>query len=240
MTTKFLIKEIQLAEALDIPNQKLHDIQVFFDAYQDDEWELLKDKDYIIEAGNRIYTYEGAYAIAEYLHTTEKQNFITKIIEWFTHFKEKLRQSLVKQKIVDVIDSPGKLVKVNQYHFISKKDIVTILGTNHARINSAFREIQRSKRPLIIEQDFLDIEDKRYYSLKGLFKITKHLGAELTRKNRRDWCNDVGKVGDKTVKTIVKVWDKWQQEIDQAKRFVRKTRDKNRCRVSGKKLQITN
>lgn len=235
MSKKFVIKDIQLAEALGITNQKLHDIQVFFDSNDEDEWELIKGKDYTFQAGHRIYTYEGAYAIAEYLHSTEKANLFQRLKEWITNFKKKLRQSLVKQKIVDIIDSPGKLITVNNYHFISKNDIVSILGTNHARINTAFDEIKRTDKPLIADTEYIEHEGNRYYSMKGFFKISRHLGENLTRKNRRDWCEDVERVGDKTVNKIIYTWNNWQQEIDRSKRFVRNTRDKKKCRVCGEK-----
>lgn len=235
MPQKFAIKDFQLAEALSIENQKLHDIQVFFDSDDKDEWELVQGKDYILQAGYRIYSYEGAYAVAEYLHSIEKPNIFQRLTEWITNFKKNLRQSLVKQKIVDVIDSPGKLIKANNYHFISKNDIVHILGTNHARINRAFDEIKRTDKPLLADKEYIDIDGKRYYSMKGFFRISRHLGDRLTKKNRRDWCDDVEKVGDKTVNKIITTWDNWQKDIDNAKKYVRNNRDKKKCRVCGKK-----
>ena len=235
MPQKFVIKDVQLAKALDIDNQKLHDIEIFFDSDDDDEWELTQGLDYLLQAGHRIYSYEGAYAIAEYLHSKEKPNIIQRLTEWITNFKKNLRQSLVKQKIVDVIDSPGKLVKINNCHFVAKKDIVHILGTNHARINRAFDEIKRTDKPLLADKEYIDIDGERYYSMKGFFRISRHLGDKLTKKNRRDWCEDIEEVGDKTVNRIIKTWSNWQKDIDNAKNYVRNNRDNKTCKVCGKK-----
>lgn len=240
MADKFIIKDTQLAEALEITNEKLAEIQDFFDENPDDEWEIVEGKDYIKQATMRIYSYEGAYAIAEYLHSHEKLNLLEILKEWFTKFKTKLRQSLVKQRIIDTIDSPGKLIKVNNYHFISKKDVVTILGTSYARLNIAFEEIKKTQKPLTPGEDFIDNEGIRYYSLQGFYKISRHLGENLKMKNRQDWCEDTSKVGKKTVNQILKSWDNWQQQINQAKNFVKNTRDKKTCKVSGKKAPGTN
>ncbi len=115
MNQKFLIKDTQLAEALKISNIKLAEIQNHFDAIPDDEWELIEGTDYMVDVAatnSRVYSEQGAYAIAEYLHTTAKVSFFARLKEWLTHFKQRLRQSLVKRKIINIIDTPGKLLKI--------------------------------------------------------------------------------------------------------------------------------
>ncbi len=45
----------------------------------------------------------------------------------------------------------------------------------------------------------------------------------------------MNKVGEGTVKKIINSWDSWSKEIEQAKKFVKNTRDKKKCKISEKK-----
>ncbi|NJL22181.1 MAG: hypothetical protein HC895_17375 [Leptolyngbyaceae cyanobacterium SM1_3_5] len=70
----------ELIKTLKISSQELVDIETFFDAHSEDEWELVKGKDYRITVratGLREYTATGAYTIAKYLEATRKPGFGT-------------------------------------------------------------------------------------------------------------------------------------------------------------------
>jgi hypothetical protein len=65
--TNIYITSTKLCETLNIDSTELIAMEQFFDAHDDDQWEVIEGKDYKIVSGNglREYTSSGAYAIAE-------------------------------------------------------------------------------------------------------------------------------------------------------------------------------
>ena len=214
---KFPITDKQLLQALGITGDRLIDIEKFFDTHE--EWTLEEGVHYkvLIQANDtRAYSYEGAHAIAKYLKKTEQKGFWESFIEWITGFKERLRRSLVKQRIVEVIDHPGKLVRMKNRYFITKRDFKEICGTSYPKLFQAFNEVQSSSRPLILDKEFADIDGVRYYSLAGIVKLSKNLGNTLTQVHRREWCTDVSAVADQTIRESVQWWEDYDKEIKRA------------------------
>jgi hypothetical protein len=238
--TEVYISSKKLIETLGIKEQELIDIERFFDADPDDEWELQEGKDYRIvnkSSGLREYTSTGAYTIAKYLETNKKESFWDKLKEWFSHTKQKVRQAFIREKILDNCSS---LVKRNGLLFISSVDAVAIFSTRPDYLRKIAQEAQKvadpSRRPLIKGEDFDDFGDGRgiYYSLSGIGKLALVFKDNLTQKNRREWCTDVGDVIQPQIDDIVKRIIQRDKDIQKAMQATKK-RDKQQCRVSSQK-----
>lgn len=231
--TGFTIREAELAAALEITPEKLDEIIAFFDADPSDQWELRENDHFAFlnkSLGERLFSEQGAYAIAKYLDEKATKSIWQLITEFITRHKEKIRNAFISRKIQENCSS---LTVRNNRHFLSKKDVVSILCTSPARLNKAFEEIQKSYDPMKIYEDFDDIDGVRYYSLSGFYKLSQHLAQKLTVKDRRGWCEAIEVVGKKTFKLIIDQQTARQKKIDAAM-AVAKRRDKSQCQITGK------
>ena len=238
-TGGFTIRESDLAKTLEISREKLDEIVIFFDADPNDQWEL-KENDHFIylnkSLNERLFSEQGAYAIAKYIDATQPQNIWARIKEFITKHREKIRNAFINQKIQENCSS---LTLRNNRHFLSKKDVVSIFCTSYGRINTAFEEIRISDSPLSLYEDFDDIDGIRYYSFSGLNKLSRHLAKALTVKDRRSWCEAVEVVGKKTFKLIIDAETAKQKRIDTAMDRAKK-RDKSQCQITGVKRDKQN
>jgi hypothetical protein len=167
---------------------------------------------------------------------TSSKSIRNRILEFLTKHKEKIRNAFISRKIQENCSS---LAIRNNRHFLSKKDVISILCTSSARLNKAFDEIQRSHNSMKIYEDFDDIDNKRYYSLSGFYKISQHLAKVLTVKDRRSWCEAIEIVGKRTFKLIIDEQTAWQNKIDSAMNAAKK-RDGDRCQITGLKRDKCN
>ena len=230
----FTIKETELAEVLEISHQELDEVIKFFDSDPNDQWELKENNHFIFinkSMGIRLFSEQGAYAIAKYMDENAQKSFWDIIKEFLTKHKEKIRNAFISRKIQENCSS---LTVRNNRHFLSKKDIVNILCTSPARFNKAFEDIKKTSNPLKIHEDFDDIDGVRYYSLSGFYKISNHLGSTLTVKDRRSWCEAIEIVGKKTFKLIIDKQTAFEEEVKSAIKKA-KSRDKSTCQITGKK-----
>jgi hypothetical protein len=231
----------ELIKMLKIGSQDLIDIEKFFDSILDDEWELEEGKDYktVAKDGLREYTFTGAYTVARYLEASRKQSFWDVLKEWFLHTKRNVRRAFVRKKI---LDNSSSLLKRNDLFFLSKADVIAIFGTNASYLSKMAEAAKRTDPPLIDGKDYDHFGERGelHYSLSGVIKISAQFSTALTRKNRREWCDDVGQVVHPYVTdTIVKQILDRDKEIQKAKDRV-KRRDKKTCLVTGKKPDRVN
>ena len=230
-TDGFTIREPNLAKMLEISIDKLDEIVTFFDADPNDQWELKENTHFIYlnkSLNERLFSKQGAYSIAKYIEDTQPQSIWARFKELITKHREKVRNAFINQEIQENCSS---LILKNDRHFLSKKDVIKIFCTNSQRINKAFEEIKISANPLILYEDFDDIEGERYYSFSGINKISRHLAKVLTVKDRRGWCEAVEIVGKKTFKLIGDAETAKQKRINTAMDRARK-RDKSQCQIT--------
>ena len=230
--SSFTIREAELATALEITHQELDKVIQFFDSDPDDQWELRENDHFIYlnkSLKERLFSEQGAYAIAKYMDEKATKSIWVLIKEFITKHKEKIRNAFISRKIQENCSS---LTLKNNRHFLSKKDVVSILCTSPARLNKAFDEIQKSHDPMKIYEDFDDIDGVRYYSLSGFYKLSQHLAKALTVKDRRGWCEAIEVVGKKTFKLIIDEQNALQQRISSAMERA-KRRDGSRCQITG-------
>ena len=231
-TGGFTIRELDLANTLEISINKLDEIVIFFDADPSDQWEL-KENDHFIyfnkSLNERLFSEQGAYAIAKYIDDTQPHSIWARIKEFITKHREKIRNAFINQKIYE---NSSSLTSRNNRYFLSKKDVVKIFCTSFQRINKVFEEIKISDNPLILYEDFDDFEGERYYSFSGVNKISRHLARVLTVKDRRGWCEAVEVVGKKTFKLIIDAEMAKHKRINTAMDRAKK-RDKKQCQITG-------
>lgn len=230
----FNIKEAELAAALEITPQELDQIIQFFDSDPNDEWELREDDHFIYinkSLNERLFSEQGAYAVAAYMDAKTEKTIWQKLVEFITRHKEKIRNAFLSRKIQENCSS---LTVRNDRHFLSKKDVVNILCTSPARLNRAFNDIQKSPKPLAIYEDFDDINGVRYYSLSGFYRLSRILSEELKSKDRRSWCGAVEFVGRKTFKLIIDAQTAEDKRIQAAMKAA-KSRDSHCCQVTQQK-----
>lgn len=233
-TLGFTIREAELATALEIPHQELDKVIAFFDSDPNDQWELRENDHFIFINKNlneRLFSEQGAYAIAKYMDEKAKKGIWAQILEFVTRHKEKIRNAFISRKIQE---NSSSLTVRNNRHFLSKKDVVAILCTSPARLNRAFEELRTSQDPLKKYEDFDDIEGHHYYSLSGLYKLSHNLSTKLTVKDRRAWCAAIEVVGKKTFKLILDEQSARQKKNDAAMKAAKK-RDGERCQITGQK-----
>jgi hypothetical protein len=197
----------KLIEMLKISSDRLIEIQKAFDADPNDEWDLQVGKDYRIvnqSSGLREYTQSGAYAIAKYLETHSKESFFDVIKNWFLGTKKKIRQAFIRERI---IDNASSLVKRNSQFFISSSDVVAIFQTRSDYLRKMAEEAKRDSSTILIQGEhyYEDSDNVRYYSLSAIEKLSRVFQAKMTKKNRRDFCGDVGEVIEDQVSHIVKI-----------------------------------
>ena len=232
-SSKFTIKSADLAKSLDVTHKKLYSIVDFFDSDSNDEWDLKENEHFIWlskDQGTRIFSEQGAYAIALYLDKTGKKNLFDWCKEFLFKHQQKLRQSYVRKK---VFDNSTSLISRNSYHYLSRKDTVAILSTSYPRLAQAFKDVQKTD-VLAYDKEFIEIDGVNYYSLRAFEALSHNLGSNLKSENRRAWCKEVSCTGFVTLKLLADDQDKFEQKITTAKRQA-KIRDKDRCQITGQK-----
>lgn len=231
----------KLVETLKIATQDLIETEQFFDSIQDDEWELTEGKDYKVvnkTSGLREYTSSGAYTIARYLEATQKQTFWQRLTEWITHTREEIRKAFVKKHI---LDNSSSLVKRNGLFFVSRSDLIAIFKTKSVYLKKMAEHTQTTQYPLIEGEDFQDLVDEGglYYSLAGIEKLSRSFKECQSKKNRQEWCGDVGEVAKPQVDAIVAEIQNREKRIQSAMDKAKK-RDGNTCQVTGQKKNHVN
>jgi hypothetical protein len=236
------IRSIELISILKISSDELIRIENFFDSIPDDEWELSEGKDYKIVCQKtrlREYTTSGAYTIAKYLETTQKKSIFSVLKEWIFHTKEKIRQAFIKKK---VLDNCSSLLKRNDQFFISRSDVVAIFGTRADYLRKMDEKARNfSLDPLTLGIDYEDFLDQGglHYSISGIYKLARALSESLTQKNRREWCQEVGKVVKPQVEDIVKQIIQREKNIQKVMERVKK-RDRETCQITEQKKNPIN
>jgi hypothetical protein len=232
-SSKFTVKPDDLAKGLEITTEKLYDIVEFFDSDIKDEWDLKEDEHFIWlskKQGTRIFSEQGAYAIALYLDKNEKKSLWRRCKEFLFKHQQKLQQAFVRQK---VLNNSTSLIRRGDYHYLSRKDTVVILSTSYARLNQAFKDVQKVD-PLIYDAEFIEIDGLQYYSIRAFASLSENLGQNLKSANRGAWCKEVAVTGSKTLALLIIEQNKLEQRIAAAKNRAQ-LRDKHRCQITGQR-----
>lgn len=235
----------KLIELLKITDETLEEIENYFDAISNDEWELVEGKDYKIvnrATGLREYMPSGAYTIAEYLEKTrqaQEKGLLGLITRFIRNLKGDIRKAFVKEKILNNCSS---LVKRSDQFFISESNAIIIFGTNRKYLREIAERAKFSDKTILLENvDYADFinDSERYFSLTGVYKLSQVFGQQIKTKNRQDWCRDVGEVIQSQVGAIVNQILERETLIQKAMDNAKK-RDKVTCRLTNEKKTRVN
>ena len=135
----------ETAKILGISAKKLDSICEFFDAHDEDEWELVEGEFFEYEPGqarSRRFYEEGVMAIAKYLEGKEGGSILAKIREFFTHHRARVTRTLVKRRIIQVTQDRTAIEIRGNLVFLEQRSVVSVLGTNGKGMAGTIRRIQ--------------------------------------------------------------------------------------------------
>jgi hypothetical protein len=137
----------------------------------------------------------------------------------------------VKEQILS--NSSSLALRDNAY-FLSRTDVIAIFGTNSGYLTKMLKEAKESdKTALILDKDYVGDPDKGYaFALSGVIKLAVVFAKNITRRNRKDWCADVGGVIEPCFYDILKLIKERDERIVKAVKHA-KTREKKTCQVTG-------
>lgn len=231
------IPDQELSKNLGISYQRLDEVVAFFDSDPDDEWDLVEGEDY--EYVNRTkairkFSPRGALKIASYLDHHESRGLFYKIKEFVTRHDRRLRNSFAKKIIVEELSRSENRLSINARTMIHKQSLRRILETSGARLNQAFRDIQRSVQPMEPGIDYVEREQTIWFASSGAVKIAKELGESLVNPSRSKACLAVAGQFSPVLKKIESADSRRIQEIENAKKRA-KSRAKKICQVTSQK-----
>jgi hypothetical protein len=134
----------ETAKILGISPKRLESICNFFDAHDDDEWELIEGEFFEYEPGQaskRRFYEEGVMAIAKYLEEQEGNSILAKIHEFFTHHRARVTRTLVKRRIIQATQDRSAIQIRGSLVFLEQRSVINILGTNGKGMAGTIRRI---------------------------------------------------------------------------------------------------
>lgn len=244
--TRDLLTDRETAKVLGKKINKLYQTVEFFDAYDDDEWDLIEGEHFeFVNASSdyprRRFYEEGVMALAEYFDRNTP-GLIKAVSELLTHRRRRLKRMLVSRRITQELIEKGSLLAVRgELGFVSRKTCINILQTNGRGINNSINRLFHAasldgQEGLEIDEHFLKSEEgETIWSQKGLASIAVDMSCNSSiTKSRKAWVGAVGDVVEGCFKTEVKRLAAAPRRISnavaKAKRAVRDT-----CQVTGKK-----
>lgn len=244
MPIKFTITEEELARELDISHRKLLDIVAFFDSDPDDDWDLVKDTDYIIVKPAfemRKFSDQGALKIAFYLDVHGNLGIWHKIKDFVTQKSNKLKHALAQRIIQEEFSEPqDKIIQINCRNFIHKQCLRRILETNGQTMNKAIEDLRKTNPLQIdfdyVQQPFRDPKKQKqgeqlWFSGKGCFIVSRQIGETIKNKARKSQCHTISVEIERALKILDDNAKSIANKIESAKTKA-KRRDKQTCQVT--------
>ncbi len=236
----------ELADALDITQDRLIDICDFFDSDPDDDWELIKGLHYEREAyGARVFSAEGAVEICNYLENNQKERpLLKRWTRWLLQRDRRLKGLMVAKHVQEISQLNGQIIFRNSTAFLAPRACRDVLGlgTRQDILNRTFTEIQRAENtdiePLKIDADFFnDEQNVRYLSRSGLASVGKHLGVRLSQRHRQEWVKVVADYAPLALETIEKYEADRDKRIKKAMERIR-SQAKGRCQLTDRRKAV--
>ncbi|MEH2209784.1 hypothetical protein [Nostoc sp.] len=230
----FFIKERTLAEALDIELRKFDEIVSLLESSLDSQLQLKESLHFIYQNKSwkiRIFSKEGAFAIANYLdrHGEASEISLCKVLT----LVEKYRITRIDRSIRQAISTnSSSLILKGQQHWVNFENVSGIFRTTQTRLEQAFENIQRTDNPMKIGEDFEDIEQALFFSFSGLEKFSIELAASLYSKIRREYCKRVPLVAPPILECLALAPSPSDKDVEIAMRYAA-NRDKKKCQVTG-------
>jgi hypothetical protein len=256
-----LLSAEEAAQILGITLKKLYKICDIFDSHNDDQWESFEGEHFEWLRKNlktRRFYEEGAMAIAKYIQETDTSSliagFIDAVVEKITHRRKRVRQMLVRRRIIlELQDLSGVKVQ-NDLVFIERLKVIRILDTNGKGLNAAAQREQDNdslvgREPMEIGVHFNDIKEKvyfdgikekkvkipQYWSQRGIARIAQNMSENMDRKkackSRKAWTDAVCEVVEDAIEHQRKYLDSFDARVQKAMNQV-KSAANHRCQVT--------
>jgi len=251
---EILLSDEETAKVLGIRADKLYKICNFFDADADDDWDLIEGEHFEWQnkgARKRRFYEAGAVAIAKYIQEEAASSLIggliDKVIETFTHRRQKIRRHLVRRRVSVEFSSLDDVSITENLVFLARPKAIRILETNGKGLNYSIRRIQNDDSLDGQEQlepgvHFDNIDDVEHWSQRGIARIASDMSRnheKRSRKSRQAWTDTVFEEIESAIqeqrKYLESSEDRIKKAIDKAKRLAQ-----NKCQVTHQKKSPTN
>lgn len=238
-----LLSAEETAKILDINLKRLYTICAAFDARNDDEWDLIEGEHFEWlnqNLGTRNFYEEGAMAIAKYLQETATASTFSKLIdsvvERLTHRRKRIRQMLVRRRIVLELQDLGGVITKGELVFIDRRRTIRILDTNGKGLNAARNREQNNKSlsgraPMAIGEHFDVIDGVEYWSQRGIVRIAQNMSDNLHQKSRKAWTEAVYEVCEDAIEQQKKYLESFDVRVQKAMDHVKVTANR-KCQVT--------
>lgn len=242
MTNKadFFILELEVLEGLNLEKSGLD--QMILNIEKESEkfvWEENIHFIYVNKSNKiRYFSRLALVTIAEYLEEKKGEEEAIKAVNSLLQKvneeeeKNQIDTQIVTETTLVLGDDGNKIVLKNNRHWLNFKDVRRILKTTTQRLEKAFEDINRSDSPLILYEDFEDINDQRHYSFSGFEKICVELSEKLSARSKRLYVLQVPKVAIPIIEDKTKLISPSPTEIDRATKEALK-KQSNKCQITG-------
>lgn len=235
----FFITEEDVLQDLDLQKPELEQIISAIEKEKDKfVWEEETHFRYVHKGQKkRDFSRLALLVIGEYFETNQQSEQATKVLDLLTkkiseQEKKQIDLKIVKSTLSILSDNSNQIKLRRNRYWINFRDVLKLLKTNTDRLEQAFEDIARSDLPLIIGEDFEDIEDDRHYSFSGLERISLELSEKLTDRLERLYAARVHKVAIPIIKHKATPKLPLKAEIDSAIKAALK-KQKNQCQITG-------
>jgi len=238
---RFSITEQEIAIALKLERKQLDEIVSDLELSLDSSIEFKESIHFRYlnrKLQERIFSQEGALAIASSIDNKSNDTMnIKEVLTSVIELVEKHRINKIDNSIRQTVyHNSSSLTVMRELHWLSNRDVVKIFQTKESKLEESFKNIQISDDPMKKGEDYEHISAVRYFSFRGLAKLSIELAASLYKKERKDYCQRVPIVVPPVVSDLLALTPSEipsQKDIESAMRYVNK-RDKERCQITGK------
>lgn len=234
----FFIKEEEILKDLKFSKDQLEDLLKDIKSNQFD-WKEGEHFRYVHKSRpERDFSRFGLFTISEYFNFIGESDRAQEVTSLLKKLTEENDENRIKIEITEnthkALKNPSnKIVLKGNRHWLKFSDVRKILNTTSSRLKQAFEDIARSELPLIVEEDFDDIDGERHYSYTGLDRICRELSNTLTDKYRRWYAKRVPQIApdviEKKSQRLLK--DPGDNEINQAKKYA--LNQQKICQITG-------
>jgi hypothetical protein len=230
----FFIKETKLADALEIELTRFDEIVSLLESSLDSQLQLKESLHFVYRNKSlkiRIFSQEGAFAIANYLdiHGEASEMSLCKVLKLVEQYRINIIHTRIRQAIYA---NSSSLVLKGQRHWLNFEDVIGIFRTTQTKLEQVFENIQRTDNPMKVGEDFEDIEQALFFSFSGLEKFSIELAASLHSKIRREYCKRVPLVAPPVLEYLALAPSPSEKDVEKAMRYAA-GRDKGKCQVTG-------
>lgn len=233
----------ETAQILGISLDRLYEICEFFDSRSDDQWDLLEGEhfEWLSQSyRTRRFYEEGAMAIAKYLQETATSGFFSNlldtVLEKLTHRRKKVRQLLVRRRVILELQSLEGVIVHNDLVFIERPKVIRLLDTNGKGLNAAAKREQKNsslqgREPMQMGVHFNTFESVEHWSQRGLARIAQNMSENLAQKSRKAWTEAVAEVVEDAIEEQKKYLESFDARVQKAVNQAKAAANK-KCQVT--------